>query len=341
MKKLISLLASFVLVLAGCGSSSDDNTLVISTWDFNVDLMEETWIQPFEEETGIDVVLDTGSTGERYSKVESNPNHGVDIMFTSQYYESKGQEAGLWADFDSSKLENYDKLYTNAQAPNGEAGGPAYTYNRLAIVYNADSVDGELSSWADIVNNDSIEKITIPNITDTHGPSLLYAIADTLGVDLFTPEGEDAVFAELEDLKSIVTKPYTSSTDVINMMQSGEAQVALVPEYYFDSIKEVVPGATWVDPTEGAVLNFNTIDITAASEKQDMAYQFIDYMLSTEVQANVAAAHLDPPVNSEVQLDTYIDGIPFESVDSFDSIDYTQVIEHMDDWQVRYNEIYA
>ncbi len=341
MKKIISLLVVFVLVLSSCGSSSDENTLVVSTWDFNVDLMEETWIKPFEEEYGVDVVLDTGSTGERYSKVSSNPNHGVDIMFTSQYYESKGQKEGLWKEFDSSKLTNYDSLYEKAKAPNGKAGGPAYTYNRLAIVYNKDLVDGDIKSWKDITTNKSVEKITIPTITDTHGPSLLYAIANTLGVDLFTEEGEKAVFDELEKLKPIVTKSYSSSTDVINMMQSGEAQVALVPEYYYDSIKEVVPNAVWVDPTEGAVLNFNTIDITASSEKEDLAYEFIDYMLSPEVQQKVADAHLDPPVNSEVKLDSYIDGIPFESVDSFESIDYTKVIDKMDEWQVKFNEIYA
>lgn len=341
MKKILSLLGMFIVILGGCGSKNDENTLVISTWDFNVDLIEETWVKPFEEKAGVDIVLDTGSTGERYSKVASNPNHGIDIMFTSQYYESKGQEAGLWAKFDSSKLENYDKLYENAKQPNGKDGGPAYTYNRLALVYNKDAVTGDLKSWADVVNNKSIKNITIPNITDTHGPSLLYAIADTLGVDLFTQEGEDAVFKELESLKSIVTKPYTSSTDVINMMQSGEAQVALVPEYYYDSIKEVVPNATWVDPSEGAVLNFNTIDITASSEKQDLAYQFIDYMLSTPVQENIAQAHLDPPVNDEVKLEKYIDGIPFESVDSFESIDYNKVVTKMEEWQVKFNEIFA
>ncbi len=340
MKKVSSLLFVTVLLLGGC-SSSDDNTLVVSTWDFNVDLMEETWIKPFEEETGIDVVLDTGSTGERYSKVASNPNHGVDIMFTSQYYESKGQEEGLWKEFDSSKLENYDLLYDNAKAPNGEGSGPAYTYNRMAIVYDADAVEGEVTSWKDIMTNDSIENITIPNITDTHGPSLLYAIADTLGVDLFTPEGEDAVFAELEKMSEKVVKPYSSSTDVINMMQSGEIQAALVPEYHYSSIKEVVPGATWVDPIEGSVLNFNTIDITASSEKEDMAYEFIDYMISTATQQSIADVQLDPPVNSEVELDQYIEGIPFTDIDEFDTIDYTKVNEHMDDWQVRYNEIYS
>ncbi len=341
MKKIGGLLAVGALVLGGCGTSSDDNTLVVSTWDFNVDLMEETWVQPFEEETGIDVVLDTGSTGERYSKVEANPNHGVDIMFTSQYYDSKGKEAGLWQDFDSSKLENIDKLYDNAKAPNGDTSGPAYTYNRMAIVYDADSVTGDVKSWADIMNNDSIENITIPNISDTHGPSLLYAIADTLGVDLFTEEGEDAVFGVLEDLDAKVVKPYSSSTDVINMMQSGEIQAALVPEYHYNSIKEVVPGATWIDPTEGSVLNFNTIEITSSTEKTDMAYEFIDYMLSTEVQQNIAEAQLDAPVNSEVELDEYIEGIPFTSIDEFDAIDYTKVNEHMDEWQVRFNEIYS
>lgn len=339
--KNILLLFVGVILLTACGKQDDDKTLVISTWDFNVDLMEEVWVKPFEEKTGIDIVLDTGSTGERYSKVEANPNSGVDVMFTSQYYDSKGQAADLWQEFDHSKLTNEDKLYKNAQAPNGAKSGPAYTYNRMAIVYDGDNVSGDVTSWKDIMENDSIKNITIPNITDTHGPSLLYAIAQTLGVDLFTPEGEDAVFATLEKLQDKVVKPYSSSTDVINMMQSGEVQAALVPEYHYNSIKEVVPGAKWVDPAEGSVLNFNTIEILKSSEKADLAYEFIDYIISTEVQQKIAEAQLDAPVNQEVKLDEYIKGIPFTPIDKFQSIDYTKVNEHMADWQVRWNEIYA
>ncbi len=341
MKKSLALLliVGMSFIFSSCGTS-DDNTLVVSTWAFGADSIEELWVKPFEEKTGVDVILDTGGTGERFSKVQSNPNHGVDIMFTSQYYEALGQKDGLWKEIDSSKLSNLDKLYDSAKAPNGANYGPAYTYNRLSIVYNPNLIS-EVDSMDDVLNNDEINAITIPTIQDTHGPSLLQEIANTIDVDLYTQEGEDAVFKEVEKLSKKVVKPYTSSTDVINLMKSEEAQLALVPEYYFNSIQEVVPDVKWVDPKEGAVLNFNTIDITATTEKEDLAYEFIDFIISTPIQSDVADAQLDPPVNKEVQLEEYIKGIPFTSIDEFETVNYTEAVNNMKDWENRWNEIFG
>ncbi len=339
MKKLVFVLGLTIITLSGC-SSSNDNTLVVSTWDFNLDEVQEIWIDPFEEATGIEVVLDTGGTGERYSRISTNPNNDVDVVFMSQAYAEEGKEAGLWLDFDQSQLANYDELYDVAKTPNGENAGPAYTYNRLGIVYNPNLV-GEINSWKDIAENDDITAITIPTIADSHGPSLIYAVADVMGVDPYAEEGYNKVFEELEALQPKIVKPFTSSTDVITMMQSSEVQVALVPEYYYASIKEVLPEAKWVDPTEGAVLNMNTINITANSDNVDEAYQFIDYMISSDLQQRSAEAQLDAPVNKEVELDSYIEGVPFTPIDEFDVVDYSKVVDLLDIWTDKWNSIFS
>ncbi len=339
MKKigLISVLLIGGLTLSGCSNKEE---LVVSTWAFGVDQMEETWVKPFEEEYGVDVVLDTGGTGERYSKLESNPNSDVDVFITSQDYDYKGQKAGLWQDFDDSKLTNYDDLYDSAKNPNGEKTGPAYTYNRLAIVYNPELVEGDVSSFKEILEREDITSIAIPDIIDTQGPSFLQLMANTLGVDLYSKEGSDKVFKEIEKLSDKVVKNYISSTDVITMMETKEAQVALVPEYYYKSIQEVVPDAKWVDPKEGAVMNFNTMEITKNTDNPELAYKFIDFMISQDIQTNVANAQMDAPVNKEADVDSFIEGIPFTNLDEFETIDYSKMSENMDAFTKRWYEIF-
>ncbi len=339
MKKLsiFGILVVGVLTLSGC---SNKEQLVVSTWAFGVDSMEENWVKPFEKEYGVDIVLDTGGTGERYAKLESNPNSDVDVFITSQDYDHKGQKADLWQEFDDSKLTNYNDLYDSAKNPNGKNTGPAYTYNRLAIVYNPELVDGDISSFKELLDRDDITSLAIPDIIDTQGPSFLQLMANTLGVDLYSKEGSDQVFKEVEKLSNKVVKNYISSTDVITMMETKEAQVALVPEYYYRNIQEVVPSAKWVDPSEGAVMNFNTMEITKNCDNPELAYQFIDFMISKKIQTDVANAQMDAPVNKTADIDSFIEGIPFSSLDNFKTIDYAKMSDNIDDFTNRWYKIF-
>lgn len=338
--KKIALIITMTLGLFSFTGCDKKEELVVSTWAFGVDKMEENWVKPFEEEYGVDIVLDTGGTGERYAKLESNPNSDVDVFITSQDYENKGKEAGLWKDFDDSKLENYDELYDSAKNPNGENTGPAYTYNRLALVYNKDLVNFDINSIEDIIDNDEITSIAIPDIIDTQGPSFLQLIANTLGEDLYSEEGKNKVFETIDKLSNKVVKNYISSTDVITMMENKEAQLALIPEYYYKSVKEVIPNATWVDPKEGSVMNFNTMEITKNTDKEDLAYKFIDFMISKKIQTDVANAQMDAPVNKTVDIDSFIEGIPFTPIDAFKTIDYRQMSNNMEDFTKRWYEIF-
>lgn len=72
--------------------------------------------------------------------------------------------------------------------------------------------------------------VSIPEITTTFGPAMVYMASDHAGVDIKSDNGE-AAFAALAELKPNLVKTYAKSSDLINMFTSGEVAVAVVGEF--------------------------------------------------------------------------------------------------------------
>ena len=79
---LASLTVMSAALLMACGqeASGENKELVISTFGLSEDVMQEDIFAPFEEEYGVDIVVETGTSSERYTKFENNPNSTVDIL---------------------------------------------------------------------------------------------------------------------------------------------------------------------------------------------------------------------------------------------------------------------
>ncbi|MEI3186603.1 MAG: ABC transporter substrate-binding protein [Lachnospiraceae bacterium] len=130
-------------------------------------------------------------------------------------------DQGLIDTIDSTKLTNLDGLYDVAKAPFGEEYGPAYTFNRLGIVYDKSTCPIEIKSWADLWNPELEGSIAIPDITTTTGPLFYYSVAE---MENLTPgKDDDAIFAKMAELKPNVMKTYTSANDTITMLNQGRS----------------------------------------------------------------------------------------------------------------------
>ncbi|MCT4542557.1 MAG: ABC transporter substrate-binding protein [Vallitalea sp.] len=275
--------------------------LVISTWGYSEDLLWEKVFTPFEEENNVKIVLETGNNSERLTKLKSNPDSNIDIIYLAESFAQEGIEAGLFEKIDYTKVPNADKVDEKAKYLIDKEYGPAYTLNRAAIAYDPNKVGFEIKSWKDLWNPDLKEKISIPEITTTFGPSTMYIASNYKGVDITTDNG-DAAFAALEELKPNLVKTYTKSSDLANMFANDEIAVAITADFAYGRVKGGAPDVVFVNPEEGAYINFNTINIVKASKNKELALKFINYALSTEVQTRTAKALGESPVNAEVQL---------------------------------------
>lgn len=346
MKKYSALLVALLLLcLAVCGVAEDKpyagQTLTISNFSFNAELLQKNIYDPFMEMTGCELVVDTGNNATRVTKIIENPSE-FDVVVIGDMFVKQLMDEGLIDTVDSAKLTNLENIYETARAPMGEEYGPAYTFNRLGIVYDSAFCDVEIKSFADLWNPALEGSISIPDMTATTGPMFYFAIAETFG--LVPGQDDEAIFAKLAELKPNVVNTYTSANNTITMLNQGEISVAVLLDYSYTTAKNANPDYVWVDPQEGMFATYNMINLITGSDVKDLATEFINFYLSYEVQLAEALDGVDSPVNTAVEL-TADQAANFtygaEMVNNLKLIDWNIITEHQADWISSWNSVFA
>ena len=319
----------------------EGQSLTISTFSFNAELLQKNVYDPFMEQTGCELIVEGGKNAERVTKIKESPD-AYDVVIIGDSFITDLINEGLIAEIDSSKLTNLDALYDCAKAPFGEQYGPAYTFNRLGIVYDSAFCPIELTSWADLWSPELEGSIAIPDITATSGPLFYYATANAFGLTPGTDD--DAIFEKLAELKPNVVRTYTSANDTITMLNQGEISAAVLLDYSYTSAKQASEDYVWVDPAEGSYSGFNAINILKDCENMELAEAFVDFYISYDVQLAEALDGVDSPVRKDVELTeeqaqnfTYGE----ETINSLLFPDWTVINDSMADWVNRWNELFS
>lgn len=315
--------------------------LKVSTFSFNAELLQKNVYDPFMEATGCKLIVEGGKNAERVTKIKETPAN-YDVVIIGDAFVADLIDADLLEKMDYSTLGNMDALYDNAKTPFGAEYGPAYTFNRLGIVYDKSTCPIEITSWADLWNPELEGSIAIPDITTTSGPLFYYATAKMAGL---TPgQDDDAIFAKMAELKPNVMKTYTSANDTITMLNQGEISVAVLLDFSYTAAKSASEDYVWVDPSEGNYSGYNTLNIIKGCENKELAMAFIDFYLSKEVQLAEAVDGVDSPVRTDVEL-TAEQAANFtygkEMIDNLLLPDWSVINANKADWTTQWNELFS
>jgi putative spermidine/putrescine transport system substrate-binding protein len=315
-------------------------TLTLSWWGFNGDRLNEFIIQPFQEECGCEVVIETGNNADRLNRVQIRGGEGVDVIYLTDAFSQTGIDAGLFQPIDRSQVPNIDGLYELAQAPQGPFG-PAYTIGRVGIVYDSARVTTPITSWADLWREDLRGQLALPGITTTAGPMVVMIAGDVAGVDAF--EDEDAAFAQLEEILPNVVKNYNTGSEMINLFSTGEISVSLAQDFALGQLQAAVPTIVWAELTDGDIATLNTINIPTGAANPELAHRFINFVLDPARQQLLAENGVDAPTHAAVELApevaarwTYGDRLS-----SLRRVDYPRMNAARPDWIERWNELFA
>ncbi|GHV94911.1 spermidine/putrescine ABC transporter substrate-binding protein [Spirochaetia bacterium] len=303
-KKLI-LLAALILatatLFAGGSKEKEKQTLIISTWGVSEDALWRDVYKPFEEAYNCTIVLEQGNAAERYTKLETNPNSTIDIIELNQKDAANGFSANIFSKVDYSKVPNSQSLIPAAKEMIANGSGPAYTVNSIGIVYNPAAINFEIKEWADLWRSELANKISIPDITTTFGPAMVYLAGEYAKTPVTADKGE-AAFKALTDLKKNIKKVYARSADLANMFSSGEIVAAVVGDFGIPVIEKALPGVKYVVPASGTYANFNTINIAANAKNKELALAYINWRLNKDVQSKTVVSVNEAPTNDSVVL---------------------------------------
>lgn len=334
---LSSLSTAALLAAAPVGAT----TFTVSWWGFNGDKLQEIIINPFQEMCGCEVVFETGNNGDRLNRLQMRSGEGVDVIYLTDSYSQVGIEQGLFQPVDRAQVPNAAALYDMAQAPQGEFG-PAYTVGRIGLVYDSARVNPPITSWNDLWRADLAGMISLPNITTTAGPMVVLRAGAHAGVDAYADP--DAAFGALAELVPNVVTNYNTGSEMINLFSTGEIAVSMTQDFTLNPLRAAVPTIEWAELEDGEIAVLNTINIPVGSQNVELAHQFINFVLSAEIQQQLAEQGVDAPVNTQVMLTpeqaagwTY----GAEQIASLQRIDYSLLNPARTAWLDRWNETFG
>ncbi len=321
MKKSITigLFAAATLLLSACGNSeaglpntgtsqsnkgSEKQSLVVSTFGLSEDLVKRDVLGPFETQEKVTITTEVGNGSDRLTKLQNNPNSTIDVMELPQANASHQTEKPLFEELKAEDFKNFDQLTDAAKEVFESGAGLPTTVNSVGIIYNKKALGKEMTEWKDLWSKDLKNAISIPDITTTAGPLMLYLASDTLGQKISDDNGQ-AAFKALKELKPNIVKTYTKSSDLANMFQSGEIKAAVVMDFAVDVIEKANPDVAYFVPESGTYANFNTMNIPVQSKHKELAKKYLDYRISKEAQSKKAQGDSlnEGPINKEVKLD--------------------------------------
>jgi putative spermidine/putrescine transport system substrate-binding protein len=352
-RKLLVLTVLLMLFASvGVIAQDDVETLVVSTFGFNLDIIEENVTQPFEEAYGVDVVYDTGNNSDRLARLETMGDESeVDLVHFAGAYTFRAKEAGLLQPIDPELLENYDDLFDWAQDPLGDNSGVAYAINSYLMVYRTDLIEEPVTSWADLLREDAAGFVSIPQITTTFGPATLIMLDKALRESDEIDYAAEEAWAVLPELADNLVTPYIRSSELTTLVQQEEVWLSPYASFAIGNLLATEHPLEAVVPAEGAVGDPIVVSITSTTEKTELAHAYIDWLISYEVQMAEAIDLIDSPTNMVVQeeLAAAEEGEMMEAcmlltcgedlLDSLIFLDNALIAENLEDWIDRWNEI--
>ncbi len=287
-----------LLALSPLAAKAEEKTLTISVYAFAQDDFKSIVYDPFEAKCGCKLVIETGNSVERLAKMEANKaSPAIDMAVVSMADALSASRKDLIDKVDTSKLSNFGKLYDLAKDPNGDGMSVGYTFYATSIAYRSDKM--KIESWADLLKPEYVGHVAFPNVTTNQGPPALYMLGQALGSD--SPDLKTPIEALGEKKDEVVTF-YEKSSQLVQLMQQEEIWAAPIGRFSWAGFTKLDVPVAWATPKEGQTGGMNVMVVTKGSKNRDLALQFMDFWLSTEIQTKLAEKLVDSPANKEVKL---------------------------------------
>ncbi|WP_336697694.1 ABC transporter substrate-binding protein [Curtobacterium sp. USHLN213] len=304
-----AVVATAALALSGCSlssssaSSDDADTLTVGIWkDYGADL---PWVaKQFKAETGATLKFQYIDSEENLLQLMDKANGGIDVALPNVQYIGKGIEQGLFHELDTSKLTNYDDIYSRFRdldeiRRDGKLYGIPWTWGSTGVFYDTKDYPTAPTSISTLWDAAAAGKVAVTDDATVLVPSAaLY-----LGEDPQNPD-MTKVKKALEELKANTKVTYSSTSDLAKSISSGSVSIGIANS---DGIGGMIGGGqgdlAYTVPKEGAVGWIDNWAISAKTKHLSLAYKWLDYMTGSTFLtkwANTPADAAPAPANEKV-----------------------------------------
>ncbi len=291
--KLLSYFATGALALGLAApqmARAEQPTLNLFIWS---DYISESIIDGFELECNCKVVeTDYESNAEMSAKLKAGGDSQYDVVVPSSYYVPELADEGLIQPLDHSKLTNFGNLFPKFQNPDYDPGDKysvPYQWGTTGIVYDPAKIKNPGTGWALL-----FDPTVNPNypfvLPKGEGRDQIGAACAYLGYG-FNCSDKSQWIAAAKLIEQTTKRPnfagFVDESPARDQMKSGLIAVSMA--YNGDIASCYADGSCaklkYFLPDQGTEIWVDTMAIPAHAPHPDLAIEFINYILETNVGA--------------------------------------------------------
>lgn len=305
MKKITTLLASFLFLLVSCAPKGPSTLTVMTHSSFAA---SEEVIKTFEDANNVKVAfVQSGDAGETLNKAILTKDAPIaDVLFgVDNTFLSRALEAGIFESYASPALSDVPdefKLDPSNQVTPIDFGDVCINYDKAYFAENNLAVPGSLE---DLTKPEYKDLLVMENpATSSAGLAFLLATRAHFGDDYIE------YWKDLKQNGVVIVDGWETAYYTNFSASSGRGPQPMVVSYGSSPAVEVVFAETPLDdaPTASVIgpdTCFRQIEfagILKGTANQKLAEKFIDFMLSTEFQNDMPLQMFIYPVNQNAAL---------------------------------------
>ncbi|WP_116596915.1 extracellular solute-binding protein [Primorskyibacter marinus] len=278
------------------GAVAQADTLRLLTWG---GYAPEEVVAKFEEQTGHTVEVTKSNNEEMIAKLRATGGGGFDLAQPSQDRIAGPQaEFGIYKPMDLSKIDADLFIPSMLEATKGNTtvGGDVYGVPHIwgtsgLVVDTAQAAS--VKDYTDLCNDDVAGKVSYRLKRPT-----LIGFAFAMGEDPFAAYGDPAkyeeVMAKVEEAliacKANVKTYWGGGDELMGLVRSGEVVASMAWDTGGWKLNEDNPDVTFLAPASGALGWVDTFALPAKGKADDVAYEWINFVMQPEVAAMITAA---------------------------------------------------
>lgn len=296
MRMTVAFAATAGLLLTGCSGAPDGGdgegeyagqTLTVlnySQWGSD----REDAIQEFEKMTGAKVEHVYHAGADEIRQVLRTGGVGnIDVVQPNTTFLAQLAEDGLLDPIDEAKVPNLSKVdeaFMNAEGirSGDELFGAPVLWGTTGLIYNPEVIDKAPDSWSALWDAKYAGKVAF---RDNAENAVMFA-AMHLGQDPYDPDLAEVEEA-LKELQGNVATYWNSVDDFARGYTAGAVAIG----NYWDATASIAEDGypiEYVVPKEGIIGWLDTWSIVKDAPNNDLAHEWINWMLSTEFQTGWA-----------------------------------------------------
>ncbi|WP_305967776.1 MULTISPECIES: extracellular solute-binding protein [unclassified Mameliella] len=284
-------------LIAGLATTASADTLRLLTWG---GYAPDEVIELFEQKTGHTVEVTKSNNEEMIAKLRATGGGGFDLVQPSQDRVMGPQmEFGIYKPIDMSKIDEslfIPSMLTATMANttvNGDVYGVPHVWGTSGLVLNTAEAGDTVKDYTDLCDPAVAGKVTYRLKRPT-----LIGFAFAMGEDPFAAYGDEEKYKEimgkvetkLTECKANVKTYWGGGDELMNLVRSGEVTASMAWDTGGWKLNDDNADITFVAPASGALGWIDTFVLPAKGQADDVAYEWINFVMQPEIAAMITAA---------------------------------------------------